>query len=325
MAGGFWQILCWSNKPSFRQEKTFFMSQRGFFRRIVRWRHAYLFISPFYILFIVFGLYPIIYSFVISLYKWNASKPWVFIGLQNYRDLLFYDPVFWISLWNVVYIFLINVPLMLTLALIMAIVLNSRNLKMKNFFRITYLLPYVASILSVSILFFVMFDDSAGIVNSGLQSLGLRPVSWLGSENMSKVSIDILVSWKWTGYQMIIALAGLQGISTDIYDAAKIDGAGRIRTFWRVTVPLLRPVIGFQFIITMIGTFTMFTEPFFLTDGGPGYSSLTPVLYLYRTAFKFFKLDEGAAISFLTFALVLVPSLFQVRFWMGRDKSFSAT
>ncbi len=300
------------------------MARESTFARVRRYRHAYLFISPFFLLFAVFGLYPIIYSFVLSLYRWNANSPWKYIGLKNYVDLLFYDPVFWTSLWNVVYIFLINVPAMLALALLLAILLNSPVQKMKNYFRISYLLPYVASVLSVAIVFFVMFDDSLGLVNLALQGAGLKPVHWLTSRKTSKVSIDILVTWKWTGYQMIIALAGLQSIATDIYDAVKIDGAGPFRTFWRITFPLLRPVIGFQFIVTMIGTFTMFTEPYFLTAGGPGNSSLTPVLYLYRTAFKFFKLDEGAAIAFLTFLLVLVPSLLQVRFWMGRNKTFSA-
>jgi ABC-type sugar transport system permease subunit len=195
---------------------------------------------------------------------------------------------------------------------------------MKNFFRLTYLLPYVASVLSIAIVFFVIFDDTLGVVNLVLKAVGLKPVHWLTSAKTSKWSIDILVTWKWIGYQMIIALAGLQSISTDIYDAVKIDGAGKWRTFWRITFPLLRPVIGFQFIITMIGTFTMFTEPYFLTDGGPGYSSLTLVLYLYRVAFKFFKLDEGAAIAFLTFLVVLIPSLFQVRVWIGRDRSLSS-
>jgi ABC-type sugar transport system permease subunit len=300
------------------------MGKKGILQSIYKYRHAYLFISPFFILFAVFGMYPIIYSFVLSLYKWNATKPWIYVGFRHYHDLLFKDAVFWTCLWNVVYIYLLNVPAMLALALIIAIVLNSPYQKMKDFFRITYLLPYVASVLSVAIVFFVAFDDTLGLVNLVLQAVKLKPVHWLTSAKTSKLSIDILVTWKWTGYQMIIALAGLQSISTDIYDAAKIDGAGSWRTFWRITFPLLQPVIGFQFIITMIGTFTMFTEPYFLTDGGPGYSSLTLVLYLYRTAFKFFKLDEGAAIAFLTFLIVLIPSLFQVRIWMGKDKSLSA-
>jgi ABC-type sugar transport system permease subunit len=301
------------------------MARRRLLSGVYRNRHAYLFISPFYILFAVFGLYPIGYSFVLSLYKWHATKPWKFVGFQHYANLLFNDAVFWTALWNVIYIYLINVPAMLALALVIAITLNSPRQKMKNFFRLTYLLPYVASVMSVAIVFFVIFDDSLGVVNLTLQAAGLKPVHWLTSAKTSKLSIDILVTWKWTGYQMMIALAGLQSISTDIYDAAKIDGAGSWRTFWRITFPLLQPVIGFQFIITMIGTFTMFTEPYFLTDGGPGYSSLTLVLYLYRMAFKFFKLDEGAAIAFLTFLVVLIPSLFQVRIWIGRDRSLSSS
>jgi lactose/L-arabinose transport system permease protein len=187
-----------------------------------------------------------------------------------------------------------------------------------------YLLPYVTSVLSIAIVFYVMFDDSTGLVNLLLGLLHLKPVHWLTSAGMSKVSIDILVTWKWTGYNMIIALAGLQSIETQIYDAARIDGAGSVRTFWQITFPLLRPVIGFQFIMATIGTFNMFTEPYFLTDGGPGYSSLTLVLYLYRVAFKFFKLGYGAAIAFLTFVLVLIPSALQVRIWADRDRSYTA-
>jgi len=233
--------------------------------------------------------------------------------------------VFWTSLWNVVYIFLINVPAMILLSVIIAVVLNNPAQKGKDFFRITYLLPYVTSVLSIAIVFYVIFDDSLGLVNLLLQAVHLQPVHWLTSPKTSKWSIDILVTWKWTGYNMIIALAGLQSIGPEIYDAAKIDGAGTMRTFFRITLPLLRPVIGFQFIMATIGTFNMFTEPYFLTDGGPGYSSLTLVLYLYRSAFKFFKLDYGAAIAFLTFIVVLIPSVLQVRIWAERDRSYSAT
>lgn len=234
-------------------------------------------------------------------------------------------PVFWTSVWNVLYIFCINVPFMVFLSMIIAIVLNNPLRRHKDAFRIIYLLPYVTSVLSIAIVFYVMFDDQAGLVNLFLASVGLAPVHWLSSPKISKFSIDILVTWKWTGYNMIIALAGLQSIDTQIYDAAKIDGAGGVRTFWRITFPLLRPVIGFQFIMATIGTFNMFTEPYFLTDGGPGNSSLTLVLYLYRVAFKFFKLGYGAAVAFLTFILVLIPSFLQVRIWAERDKSYSAT
>ena len=283
-----------------------------------------MFIGPFYLIFGLFGLYPIIYSFILSLFKWHAINPWQFIGLKNYYDLLFKDTVFWTSVWNVLYIYFINVPVMILLSLVIAVVLNNPAQRGKNFFRITYLLPYVTSVLSIAIVFYVIFDDTLGLVNLLLERVRLKPVPWLTSAKLSKITIDILVTWKWTGYNMIIALAGLQSISSDIYDAVKIDGAGNLKTFLRITLPLLRPVIGFQFIMATIGTFNMFTEPYFLTDGGPGYSSLTLVLYLYRTSFKFFKLDYGAAIAFLTFILVLIPSVLQVRLWVDRDRSYSA-
>ena len=299
------------------------MKRQGLGHRIVRYRHAYAFIAPFFLIFAVFGLYPTAYSLVLSFYDWSANQPWVFVAFQNYRKLLD-DPVFWTSVWNVVYIYLINVPAMVVLSVIIAVVLNSPYQRFKDFFRVTYLVPYVTSVLSITIVFFVVFDDSRGLVNLLLSRIGLNPVHWLTSKKFSKVSLDILVTWKWVGYNMIIALAGLQSIDTQIYDACRIDGAGTLRTFFRISLPLIRPVVGFQLIMATIGTLTMFTEPYILTDGGPGYSSLTPVLYLYRSAFKFMKLGYGAGIAFLTFVLVLVPSVIQVRLYAERGRSYTA-
>ena len=301
------------------------MGRKGFLHDVGRNKQAYLFVSPFFILFIVFGLYPIIYSFVLSLHEWKSVKLWNYVGLKNYATLLFKDQVFWTSLYNVVYVFIINVPVMIFLSVFIAVTLNNPARKHKDFFRIVYLLPYVTSVLSIAIVFFVVFDDRAGLVNLLTGLIGIPPVHWLSSASMSKISIDILITWKWTGYNMIIALAGLQSIETQIYDAAKIDGAGGFRTFWQITLPLLRPVIGFQFIMSTIGTFNMFTEPYFLTNGGPGYSSISLVLYLYRSAFKFFQLGYASAIAFLTFLVVLIPSVLQVRIWAERDRTYSAT
>ncbi len=301
------------------------MGHRGFLHEVGKNRQAYLFIAPFFLLFLVFGLYPIIYSFILSLHEWKANKPWTYVGFKNYATLLLKDGVFWTSLYNVVYVFIINVPIMIFLSVFIAVALNNPARKHKDFFRIVYLIPYVTSVLSIAIVFFVLFDDRAGLVNLLLAGVGLPAVHWLSAPQMSKWSIDILITWKWTGYNMIIALAGLQSIETQIYDAAKIDGASSFRTFWQITFPLLRPVIGFQFIMSTIGTFNMFTEPYFLTNGGPGYSSISLVLYLYRSAFKFFQLGYGAAIAFLTFIVVLIPSVLQVRMWAERDRTYSAT
>ena len=235
------------------------MKRRGLGRRILVNKHAYFFIAPFFLIFAIFGFYPIVYSFILSFFNWNANQPWAFVAFANYRNLLVRDTVFWTSLWNVVYIFLINVPPIILVSVIIAVTLNSPYQRFKDFFRITYLIPYVTSVLSIAIVFFVVFDDSRGLVNLLLGQVGLVPVHWLTSKKMSKISIDILVAWKWLGYNMIIALAGLQSIDPPVYDASRIDGAGTLRTFFRITLPLLRPVIGFQVIMATIGTLTMFT------------------------------------------------------------------
>ena len=295
------------------------MKRTGLWKTLVKYRAEYAFVSPFFILFLLFGMFPFCYSFSLSFFKWNASRPWDFVALKNYVTL-FQDAIFWESLWNVVFIFLTNVPLMTLLALILAVMLNSEAVRVKDLFRVTYLLPYVTSVLAVSIVFYVLFDDSLGLINLGLRGLGLKGVPWLTSAAFSKLSIVVMATWKWVGYNMIIALAGLQSIDTEIYDAARIDGAGWWRTLFRITVPLLRPVLFFLLIMSTIGTFNMFTEPYILTKGGPGYSSLTLVLYLYRVSFKFFELGYGASIAMVTFILILVPSMVQVKFMARKEK-----
>lgn len=281
----------------------------------------YLFISPFFILFGLFGLFPLCYSIILSLSNWHANKPLEFVGLQNYYNLLFHDSVFWTSLWNVVYIFLVNVPIMILLAIILAVILNSQYVRFKDIFRVIYLLPYVTSVLAVSIIFYILFDTSLGLVNLALGKIGISAVPWITSPVFSKISIVIMITWKWVGYNMIIALAGLQSIDTQVYDAAKIDGAGTIRTFFRITIPMLWPVIFFMLIMSTIGTFNMFTEPYILTQGGPGYSSITLVLYLYRVSFKFFNLSYGSTIAIVTFILILIPSLVQVKLMTRKEKN----
>ena len=294
--------------------------RHGLFATLWRYRGEYLFISPFFILFLVFGLFPVCYSAYLSLFKWHATKPWIFQGLANYSRLLFNDPVFWTSIYNVVYILIANVPLMTLLAIILAVILNNESMKFKDLFRITYLLPYVTSALAVSVVFFVVFGDTGGMINEALIGLGFSGVPWLSSQEMSKISIVIMVTWKWVGYNMIIALAGLQSIDATVYDAARIDGSGPLRTFFRITLPMLRPVVAFMCIMSTIGTLNMFTEPNILTQGGPGYSSLTPVLYMYRNSFKFFKLDYGASIAVIIFVLTLIPSMAQVKYMLKKEK-----
>ena len=296
------------------------LQRRSIFSTLWRYKGEYLFISPFFLIFAVFGLFPVCYSVYLSFFKWHSTKPWIFQGLGNYARLLFNDPVFWTSVGNAGFILIANVPLMTLLAILMAVILNNKAVKLKDLFRITYLLPYVTSALAVSVVFYVVFGDTGGMLNAALEALGLKGVPWLSSQELSKISIVIMVTWKWVGYNMVIALAGLQSIDPTVYDAAKIDGSGQARTFFRITLPMLRPVVVFMCIMSTIGTLNMFTEPHILTQGGPGYSSLTPILYMYRNSFKFFKLDYGATIAVVIFIITLIPSMVQVKYMLVKEK-----
>lgn len=278
-----------------------------------KYKTPLLFVSPFFILFLIFSIFPICYTIYLSFFKWHSTKKWIFIGFKNYIDL-FKDPIMWKTVINVIYIFIVNVPIMVILAIALASLLNSNKLRFKNFFRIAYLLPYVTSLVAVSIVFYIFFDSTGnGLLNSFLSNFNIKPIEWLVSSKYSKLSIVIMATWRWTGYNMIIVIGGLQSIEPQIYDAAKIDGSSIIRTFLQITIPLLRPIIFFIVMMCTIGTFNMFTEPYMLTQGGPAYSSMTMVMYMYITSFKYFNLGYGAAMSILIFIFVLVPSYLQLK------------
>jgi len=288
--------------------------KRGSFRLLMR-RHgaAYLFISPFFILYTAFGLYPVIYSFLLSFHNWSGVGPWEFVGFENYRQYIFHEPVFRKSLVNTVYYWIGQVPAMTLLALILAVIMNQRTLRLRGLFRTVYVLPYVTSVVSITIIFSNLFDDQVGWINFMLNSLGLPKIPWLRSTDWSKVSVILLVVWKWVGYNMLIMLAGLQSLPNEIYEVATIDGAGPVRRFTAITLPLMRPVVMFVAIMSTIGTFNTFAEPYLLTAGGPQYSSTTPAIVLYSTAFLYGRFGAASAISFIMAALIIAASVLQIR------------
>lgn len=279
-----------------------------------RYGTAYLFIAPFFVLYAIFGLYPVLYSFLLSFHDWPGVGPWKFVGLANYQQYVLREDVFHRSLSNTVYYWFGLVPGMTLLALVLAAVMNQPRLRFRSLFRTAYVLPYVTSVVSITIIFSNLFDDQVGWINFILQSLGLPKVAWLRSVEWSKISVIVLVIWKWVGYNMMIMLAGLQGISHEIYEVATIDGAGPLRRFFSITLPLMRPVVMFVAIMSTIGTFNTFAEPYLLTGGGPQYSSTTPAVVLYSTAFTYGRLGAASAISFIIAALIIAVSILQIRF-----------
>ncbi|MBC1273418.1 carbohydrate ABC transporter permease [Listeria booriae] len=276
----------------------------------------YVFILPSVLLFVVFILYPIISSFVLSFQTSNGGET-SFAGLANYERLL-HDEIFWKALKNTFIIFIFQVPIMLFLGLVLATVLNNKLLKWKGFFRVGFYLPAITSLVAYSLLFSIMLQDS-GLINNLLSYIGIGPIPWLSSASWSKVSIILAMIWRWTGYNMVIYLAALQNIPEDTYEAADMDGAGKIRQFFSITIPQLKPVILFTAILSTIGTLQLFDEPFNLTKGGPADSTMTLGLYIYQNGFKYFDFSYASAVAYVVVIIVAVLSFLQFKF-TGADK-----
>lgn len=274
----------------------------------------YIYISPYFILFFVFSLYPILYSIYISFTDWNGSGEKTFIGFENYIQL-FGDKNFWLSLWNSSMIFLMYVPLMLFLGLIFASMLNSNWMVGKGFFRMALFVPNFVSVVAVSFVFVLLLNTQSGLFNSVLRMMGLidHPIPWLESPWWARISVSIMVLYRWLGYNMLLLMTGLQNISKDLYEAAYVDGATKIKSFFFITIPLVKKMLLFCTVLSTIGTFSLFTEPFILTQGGPLNSTLTPVLMLYTESFQNFNFGYASSIAVCFFILMMTVSLVQMR------------
>jgi cellobiose transport system permease protein len=280
------------------------------------WRRVapYAFISPFYLVFLAFGLLPIVYSLGVSLYDWRGVTPGSYVGLENYRVLV-HDPAFYKALRNTIYVWVASVPPMIFLALVFAVLLDSQRVRLRGFFRTVYFLPVVTSLVITGLIFSFLFSSTFGLVNRLLEPLGVGPINWLADPNWMKVTLVLALLWRWTGNDMVIMLAGLQSIPADLYEAARVDGASGPQMFRHITVPLMRPVILFDAIISTIGTFNLFAEPFVLfgQDGGIGQAGMVTGTLLYQNAFIYFKFGYGAALAWVIAVIVFVLSMIQLK------------
>ncbi len=285
-------------------------------RRVWQNRHFYMFVSPFFFLFGVFGLYPLIYSLYLSFMKWDGLTEPVSVGFENFITL-FQDDIFYTSLWNTLVIGALYIPPMFALAFLFANILNSTRLRLRALFRVAVFLPCITPMVVVAIVFSLLYSEESGLLNhliktctSSIPGGPIAPIEWLESEQWSKISVSILLVWRWTGYNMLLMLAGLQGIPNHYYEAATIDGANKFQQMMRITLPLMRPTFVFCGIMSLIGTVYMFDEVFVLTQGGPGASTTNFGLYLFNVSFADFRFgyasSAGYTVAFIVFLLSLL-------------------
>jgi multiple sugar transport system permease protein len=278
---------------------------------------AWFFLAPALVLIFVFFFLPVAASLVLSvtdfdIYGIANTSNTRFVGFQNYVKLL-HTPDFWNALKNTFYFAFVGGPLTIAVSLGAALLLNSKLVRFKGFFRTLYFTPFVTTLVAVAIVWRYLYHTRYGLFNYGLGKLGIAPIDWLGDPHWAMPAIILMAVWKSFGYNMLIFIAGLQAIPEELYDAAQIDGASPWRQFWSITLPMLAPTLVFISVITMIGYFQLFAEPYVMTQGGPLRSTTSVVLLMYEEGFRWWRMGYAAAIAFVLFIVILIATLLQFR------------
>ena len=260
----------------------------------------------------VFLGYPLAFAFVLIFHRWNIYTPMKWVGLGNIK-LLLTDPLIWRALVNTLYFLLIHIPLQLVLALGLAQLLNQK-IRGRAFFRASYFMPVVVSGVVVTILWQQMYATETGPINLLLQVIGLPKIGWLTDRRYAMPAIAIMATWKNVGLYVVLFLVGLQAIPAELYEAAELDGANAWQKFRLITVPMLNPTIMLVLLLSTIGGFSLFIEPYVMTGGGPANSTLSGILYLYKQAFFFSKMGYATTIGFFWAMIIFVVVLLQRRF-----------
>lgn len=271
-------------------------------------RVPYLFITPFYLLYGLFMLIPIIAAIALSLLSWVGLGSPRWVGLQNYARLS-RDASFQTALGNSATYVLTTIFIVVPLALLVAQALNSKGLKFRDLFRVGYFVPMVLSPIVIALVFGLMLDTKYGVVNSVLFALfGAPPVDWLGDPSIARVVMCLVIAWRWIGYLSIFFLAALQAVPRELFEAAELDGCGPFRRFTTVTLPAIQPVTSFVVVTSFIAAAQLFDEPYLLTKGGPGEATLSVAMFIYRAAFERQQFGYAAAAGVVLFLLVFAIS-----------------
>ena len=264
---------------------------------------------------LVFFFVPVAAAIVLSftdfdIYAVASRANLRLVALRNYTRLL-RDPLFWTALKNTFYFVVVGGPLTIALSLGAALLLNARLVRFKSFFRTVFFLPVVTTLVAVSVVWRYVYHPRFGLLNRALGLVGIPPLDWLGDPFWAMPAIILMAAWKNFGFNMVIFIAALQAIPERLYEAAAIDGAGNFAQFRHVTLPLLAPTFVFVTVISMIGYFQLFAEPYVMTQGGPSNATLSIVLYMYEQGFRWWNMGYATAIAFVLFAIILVMTLLQ--------------
>jgi multiple sugar transport system permease protein len=284
----------------------------GWLRRDHETLSAYLFLAPNAIGFLVFSAIPVLAALVLAFYDWDLLLGTEFVGLENFRRLLFEDTNFHAAFLNTFYFVAVSVPLSAGLGLAVALLCN-QALRGITVYRAVFLLPYVTITVAVALVWRWLYHPDLGLINTLLGLVGIDGPAWLVSTRWAMPAIIFLSVWKSFGYNMVLFLAGLQAIPEQLYEAATIDGANAWQRFRHITVPMLSPTTFFVVIISIIGSFQVFDQALVMTGGGPGVATTTLVLFIYQVGFQSFQMGYAAAAAWLLFVVVMVFTVIQFR------------
>ncbi|MBU0559250.1 MAG: sugar ABC transporter permease [Bacteroidetes bacterium] len=277
----------------------------------------YLLVSPYLLHFVIFVAFPVVFSIVLIFHKWNIISPMEYVGFSNISRL-FQDATFFKAIGNTLIFLVVHIPLQIIVALFLAEVLNQK-IKFRGFFRAAFFLPVIVSGVVVTILWQQLFGFDTGLLNRALISIGINKIGWLNDPDIAMTSIAVMATWKNVGLYIVLFLVGLQTVPAHYYEAADLEGATHVQKFFKITLPMINPTIFMVVVLSTIGGFSLFIEPYIMTGGGPLNSTLSAVLYIYKQGFFYYHMGYSATLGFFFAALILMVVILQKRF-VERDK-----
>lgn len=272
----------------------------------------YLLVSPYLLFVIVFVAFPVLFCFFLTFHKWNIIAPMEFIGIDNYKRLVD-DRLFWKAIGNTLRFLLLHIPLQLVVSLFLAQLLNQK-IRAAAFFRASFFLPVIVSGVVVTILWQQLLGYDAGLINRMLVAIGASKIGWLVNPDVAIYSIAVMATWKNVGLYVILFLVGLQTVPPQYYEAAKLEGASRWQQFYHITLPMINPTIFMVVILSTIGGFSLFIEPYIMTGGGPLNQTLSAVLYIYKQAFQYYNMGYSATLGFFYALMIMFVVVLQKKF-----------